>query len=373
MKFLVFFSLLTTCALATENPSCFALGEGVPRPLPYKVSTDTYELSFVSVAGFWVAVLYLPREELAQPSQVRVELFYRGKKKAERILSLRNRLASPHTVEDPSGKPLAIGIQGVSVSPDGELVAVVSGSRILVFRDEEFLGHVDALPPADPVLSRDRLIWAPWAAFRGDAMVWQWGLDPSLPPEPILYHQRENEPGKKLVAVRADGGLWVVDAFTGEVTLLTASGGKRQEFLAPISRAAGSDEKMAERALELEKSLALELSDATHRPPRVELRPAPRAPWVRWVGPMENDLLVQPAGDTHYLYWLPDGEPAWQCLAFGGDGPAPFLRVFPDGFFLLRGQERRFYSAETLKSARENAEASGCAKQTRTRGEEPRP
>lgn len=354
-SFLVLFSSL---AFGFEDGGCLALGEGVPRPLPYAVDKDSDDLPFLAVTGSWVAVVYVPQKELAEPSHVRVQLFHHGRRKEERILWLRGLLPSPRTVEDQSGKKVTIGVQQVSVGPGGELVALVSGSRILVFRAEAFLGSVDASPPADPVLTRDRLFWTPWAAEKGDVVLWQWGLDPSLPPQPVLHHEREGEPGKKWVAVREDGGLWVVDGFTGETTLLTATGAKKRQFAAPIRLPVEPDEQKAQRALELEKSLAAELGDATRRPPQVELRPAPREPWVAWVGTMGKDLLVKPAGEAKLLYWLADGAQGWQCLQIDSGRPVSAIRSFPDGFWLVHAEGSRFFSVEDLRGLQQKRQAS---------------
>lgn len=352
-----FLFLLSASVSALERSGCLTLGEGVSRPLPYAVTKESGDLPFVAAAGSWVAVVYVPQKELAEPSQVRVALFHGGKSKGERLLWLRGLLAAPHTVEDQAGRKLVIGIQQATVSPDGELLALVSGSRILVFRGETFLGSVDASPPADPVLTRHRLVWAPWAAKKGDVVVWEWGLDPSLPPEPVLEHQREGEPGKKFLAPREDGGLWVVDGFTGETMLLTESGAKKREFAPPIVLAAETDERKAQRALELEKSLAAELKDATRRPPQVELRPAPREPWVAWWGTMGNDLLVRPASDARLLYWLPDGEDSWQCLDLNPRFAVGFVRSFPEGFWLVAGEQKQFFAMEELRKAQQKHEA----------------
>ncbi|MFN3414560.1 MAG: hypothetical protein ACK42L_10930, partial [Thermoanaerobaculum sp.] len=321
---------------------------------PFPANPDPALPRFVAKAQDWVALVYVPPEELAAPSQVRVELFEKGKKKDERTLLLRGRLGQAITATKSDGTKVQVGLLAAAVSPDGRLIALLSGRKLLVFREEEFLGAVESDFFPAMVLTRESLLWCAWAHRKGEPLLVRWGLDPSENPEALVLHGTDSKPGKKLLAVRSDGLLWLVDAFTGEPWLLTEHGAVKQRFAA-LKSAEVWPEKGSQRRRELEESLPWEAHDATRRPPKVELLPVGTDPWVTDVYAMGNDLLVVSEKDPDRLYWFADDARDWQCLQLpfaASEGKTPSLTVGPNGFWVSGGARPVFFSAADLYDRR---------------------
>lgn len=352
-----FWLSLVLLALATEGSGetpCLRLGEGMSRPLPFPSNPDPAQPRFLANAQDWVALIPVAAGELAAPAEVRAELFLRGKKKAERTLFLRGRLGQTITATKSDGSKVGVGLLAVAVSPDGSLLALLSGLKILVFREEEFLGAVEAGFFPSMAVSRQSLFWCPWAHRKGEPVLLRWGLDSSQEPEAILLHERNGAPGKKLVAVRDDGLLWVVDGFTGEPVLVTESGTVKRR-LDPLRPTVVSEEEAEARRRKLAEQLPPEAGDATRRPPQVELLPVGEDLWVSGVQAMGNDLLVTSERAPDKLFWLSDDASGWQCLQLpssAGGAKRNSLTVTSEGFWVSGETGPVFFSATSLQDLR---------------------
>lgn len=339
----------------TETP-CWQLGEGIVRPLPFPSNAE--QLHFAAKAQDWVALVHIAPEELAAPTEVRVELFHKGKKKEERSLFLKGRLGQTITATKADGTKVQVGLLGAAVSPDGALIGLLSGLKILVFREEEFLGSVDAGFFPAMVLTPESLLWCPWAHQEGEPLLMRWELDPSIEPEAILLHERKGEVGKKLLAVRSDGLLWLVDVFTGEPWLMREHGTVKQRFSG--LRMVGSKKDSGRE--ELEKSLPAEIRDATRLQPELQLFPVHGEPWVSEVYAMGNDLLVLSEKEPDKLYWLADDDRVWRCLQIGSsatDRKAPSLTVTSQGLWISREKGTDFFSIAHLRDLRQRKVGQG--------------
>lgn len=350
--------LLVAATGGNGETACWRLGEGISRPLPFPSDPDAQQPRFAAKAQDWVALVHIPPQELAAPTEVQVELFCKGKKKGERTLLLRGRLGQSITATKSDGSKVQVGLLAAAVSPDGELIALLSGLKILAFRGEEFVGAVDGGFFPAMVLSRQSLLWCPWAHEKGDALLLRWSLDPSEKPQAALLHDREGEVGKKMVAVRHDGLLWVVDAFTAEPWLVAESGvvKKRLDALRARGRFAGAAGSVARQ---LEEKVPPEARDATRRPPQVALFPVAEDPWVSDAYAMGNDLLVVSDKEPDKLYWLADDSRVWQCLQLPSAGSAAerfSLTVTSEGFWVSSKTGAAFFSADHLHDLRRQQE-----------------
>lgn len=346
--------LLLAAADGSGEAPCWRLGEGEDRPLPFLTNSDPALPRFVAKAQDCVALVYVPLEDLAAPSQVRAELFQKGKKKGERTLLLRGRLGQTITATKSDGSKVQVGLLAAAVSPDGALIALLSGRKVLVFREEEFLGAVEADFFPAMVLTRESLLWCAWAHKKGEPLLMRWGLDPSENPEALLLHERDSEPGKKLLAVRNDGLLWLVDAFTGEPWMITEHGVVKRRF-PPLRPAALLPQRTTQRLREMEENLPPEAHDATRRPPKVELFPVGMDPWVTGVYAMGKHLLVQSEKEPDKLYWLAEDEQDWQCLQLPSaltGAKVPSLTVSSEGFWVSSEKGRLFFSAADVQALR---------------------
>lgn len=351
MVFWLSLILLSAATQGVGETPCLRLGEGVSRPLPFPSSADPAQYRFVAEAQDWVAIVHLAPEELAAPAEVRAELFLRGTKKAERTLFLRGRLGQTITATKSDGSKVEVGLLAAAVSPDGSLLALLSGLKILVFREEEFLGAVEAGFFPSMAVSPQGLFWCPWAHKKGEPVLMRWGLDSSQEPEVVLVHERDAAPGKKLVAVRNDGLLWVVDGFTGEPWLVTDSGTVKKR-LDPLRPTVVSEEKAVQRQRELAEQLPQEARDATRRPPQVEFLPVGEDPWVSEIQAMGNDLLVFSERAPDKLFWLPDDARVWQCLQLPSSARGAkrsSLAVTSEGFWVSRETGPVFFPRASLQ------------------------
>ncbi len=125
--------LLLAAADGSGEAPCWRLGEGEDRPLPFLTNSDPALPRFVAKAQDWVALIPVAAGDLPAPAEVRAELSLRGKKKAERTLFLRGRLGQTITATKSDGSKVQVGVLAAAVSPDGSLLALLSGLKILVF------------------------------------------------------------------------------------------------------------------------------------------------------------------------------------------------------------------------------------------------
>ncbi len=189
----------------------------------------------------------------------------------------------------------------------------------------------------------------------------RWRFDSSQEPEAVLLHERDGAPGKKLVAVRHDGLLWVVDGFTGEPWLVTESGTVKKR-LDPLRPTVVSEEKAVQRRRELEEQLPLQARDATRRPAQVEFLPVGEDPWVSEVQAMGNDLLAVSEKAPDKLFWLPDDVRVWQCLQLPSSADSAkriSLTVTSEGFWVSGETGPVFFSAASLQELRAQKHGKG--------------
>lgn len=342
--------------------SCRPLEGGVPRPLSYPVPKEPGMYRLVAHAQDRTALVYLDPRDAAEPPTVQVELFFRGKKEAERTLLLRGRLSSPVAVRKAGGsEQVRFGVLGAAVSPDGVYVALLSGLKILVFREEDFLGAVDADFLPSVALTDEFLFWSPWAHRKGDPFLMRWSLTGSESPEQVLAQDREKGAGKKLLAVRADGQLWAVDAFTGEPWALGRDGRVRRRGQ-PLPRGTSSTGKgTAKAGRELEPKVPPEALDATKRPPSVELYPADRDPLVTQVYALGNDVVVATGAEPQKLFWFSEVDDSWRCLQLppGLGADATDLVVTREGLWVKGQGGTIFYPTESLHEKAHRSEGAG--------------
>lgn len=353
-------ALLGSTAEGPWVPPCRPLEGGVSRPLPYPVSKEPGVYRLVAHAQDRTAVVYLDPRDAAEPAMVQVELFFRGKKEAERTLLLRGRLSSPVAVRKAGGsEQVRFGVLGAAVSPDGVYVALLSGLKILVFREEDFLGAVDADFLPSVALTDESLFWSPWAHRKGDPLLMRWSLTGGESPEQVLAHDREKGAGRKLLAARGDGQLWVVDAFTGEPWLLGRDGRVKRRGL-PLRLAASGAKEATESRRVLEAQLPPEALDATKRPPSVELYPVDRDPLITQVYALGNDVVVATGAEPQKLFWFSEDNASWRCLQLPTDlgADATDLVVGREGLWVKGKGGPLFYPAERLQ---EKAGGSGDA------------
>lgn len=351
--------LLLSTATSGQN-LCPRLGEGVARPLPYPPKSDPEVLRLVATAQDRVALVCFSKEESGEPKEVRVELFHKGKKKGERVLSLQGRLGTAITAQSSDGtSSMRFALLRAVVSPDGSLLALLSGVKILVFREEEFLGDVEGGFFPNIALTNERLFWSSWAHKKGEPLLMRWDLSNSGQPETVLTQEREGV-GKLLLAVRKDGLLWVVDAYTGEPLLVTPEGTVKQRFASLRSLARLPAEQVEKTKRELEKTVPREAYDATRRPPKVDVFPVDSDPWVDEVFAMGNDLLVVSEKEPDKLYWLPDDTRVWQCFelpTLGSDTQTFVFKVTSEeGVWVSKGEKTVFFSATELQDLRRQKE-----------------